>query len=250
MAKALLIDIIIVIDDNNIITTEFINCTGGEVKNDTHTLILHKKGNHYNAIVPINEDEKNAKTHNTKQGESLKSIYYDLKCALNHMSSLSIGMLNVRSLLHKIGEIRLLLLIAQFDIFCINETWLDESVLYSELEVIGYSASSKHRNRHGGGILIYVNDKLDCIRRCDLEIIDLECVWIEIRTETGKMLISSIYRPTSANEKYIDTILDSIERAHDENCIILVVGDLNIDCGKPNTQLYGVPFSHLIQQRF
>ena len=85
--------------------------------------------------------------------------------------------------------------------------------------------------------MIYVNDKLDCIRRCDLEIIDLECVWIEIRTETGKMLISSIYRPPSANEKYFDTILDSIERAHDENCIILVAGDLNIDCGKPNTQL-------------
>ena len=69
-----------------------------------------------------------------------------------------------------------LLLVAQFDIFCINETWLNESVLYSELEVIGYSALSKHRTRHGGGILIYVNDKLDCIRRCDLEIIDLECV--------------------------------------------------------------------------
>ena len=119
MANALLIDIIIVIDDNNIITTEFTNCTGGEIKNDTRTLMLHKKGNYYNAIVPINEDETNAKTHNTKQGESLKNIYYDLKCALNHISSLSIGMLNVRSLLHTIEEIRL---VAQFDIFCINET--------------------------------------------------------------------------------------------------------------------------------
>ena len=105
------------------------------------------------------------------------------------MSSLSICMLNVRSLLHKIGKIRLLLLVAQFYIFCINETWLDESVISSDLEVIGYSASSKHRNRHGGGILIGVNGKLDCIRRCDLEIIHLECVWIEIRTETSKMLI-------------------------------------------------------------
>ena len=153
------------------------------------------------------------------------------------MASLSIGMLNVRSLLHKIEEIRLSLLVAQFDVLCISETWLDESVLSSELEVIGYSALSKHINRHGGGILIYVNDKLDFIRRCDLEIIDLVCVWIEIRTETGKMLISSIYRPPSTKEKYLDTILDSIERAHDENCIILVVGDLNIDCDKPNTQL-------------
>ena len=73
---------------------------------------------------------------------------------------------------------------------------------------------SKPRNRHGSGIFIYVKDKPNCIRRCDLEITHLECVWIEIRTETGKMLISSIHRPPSANDEYLDTILDSIEKAH------------------------------------
>ena len=48
---------VIVIDDNNIITTEFINCTSGEVKNDTRTLVSHIKGNLYNVIVPINADD-------------------------------------------------------------------------------------------------------------------------------------------------------------------------------------------------
>ena len=42
-------------------------------------------------------------------------------------------MLNVRSLLDKIEEIRLLLQVPQFDIFCINEIWLDERVLSSKL---------------------------------------------------------------------------------------------------------------------
>ena len=52
-------------------------------------------------------------------------------------------MFNVRSLLQKIEEFRLLLKTAQFDIFCINESWLDDSVISPEMDVIGYSVLSK-----------------------------------------------------------------------------------------------------------
>ena len=54
---------------------------------------------------------------------------------------------------------------------------------------------------------------------------------------TLKLQIWNVSGSKSANDEYIDTILDSIEKAHNENCIMLVVGYLNIDCGKPNTQL-------------
>ena len=52
-------------------------------------------------------------------------------------------------------------------------------------------------------MLIYVNNKLDYSTRNDHEIVDLECIWFEIKiAKNNNILISSMCRPPSANEAY------------------------------------------------
>ena len=44
------------------------------------------------------------------------------------------------------------------DIVCLVETWLCSNIQNTELYVPGYSVIRLDRNRHGGGVMIYVSD--------------------------------------------------------------------------------------------
>ena len=44
------------------------------------------------------------------------------------------------------------------DIVCITESWLDGSIENSEIFIQGYIAHRLDRNKHGGGLLIYVKN--------------------------------------------------------------------------------------------
>ena len=57
----------------------------------------------------------------------------------------------------KLDELRAAILIHKPDIICIVETWLDESISDNEVGIQNYDIVRLDRNRHGGGILIYVN---------------------------------------------------------------------------------------------
>ena len=71
---------------------------------------------------------------------------------------LKIGCLNVRGLLGKIDEIRDLLRLTKFDIMCLCETFIDCNVADDEISIQDYSVVLRNRNRHGGGVLIYVKN--------------------------------------------------------------------------------------------
>ena len=67
---------------------------------------------------------------------------------------------NVRSLLPKLHEIRMIA--SQTNAACIGitESWLDNSVFDSELSIPNYTIVRRDRNRQGGGVCIFI--------RCDL----------------------------------------------------------------------------------
>ena len=44
----------------------------------------------------------------------------------------------------------------EFDVMCVSESWLDNSIP-------NYSVFRKDRNRHDGGVLIYVSDSLSAV---------------------------------------------------------------------------------------
>ena len=71
--------------------------------------------------------------------------------------SLSIPYFNARSILPKLDQLRALCAVDSPDIVCVVETWLDRDISDNELVVEGYRVVRKDRNRHGGGVLMYIN---------------------------------------------------------------------------------------------
>ena len=69
--------------------------------------------------------------------------------------------LNVQSLMSKQDELELTLTIAQRPVIPgLSETWLDGSVTDAEVSVPCYATYRRDRGSRGGGVLVYVTDKV------------------------------------------------------------------------------------------
>ena len=113
-----------------------------------------------------------------------------------------IAHLNVRSLFKHIEELRIYLEKQQFDIISLNETMLDISISNHEIKINGYDIVRKDRNRHGGGVAIYIRNTINYSIRDDLTDENLETITLEITKPKSKpFLINSWYRPPNSSQE-------------------------------------------------
>ena len=105
--------------------------------------------------------------------------------------------MNVRTLLPNLDQVKLLLLGNSFDVFALNETRLCDSINDSQLCIDDYVVYRRDRNRRGGGVMIYVNEKrLKHKLRIDLMSNDVELVAIEInQANAAPIIVLAWYRP-------------------------------------------------------
>ena len=89
--------------------------------------------------------------------------------------------LNVQSLPSCIDELKLWLKDNHFHIITLSETWIDDTISDDEINISGFSIERRDRNRHGGGIAVYVNEGIKYTRRLDVEKNNMESLWIEIK---------------------------------------------------------------------
>ena len=144
---------------------------------------------------------------------------------------LTLGHLNIRSLLPKIDEVRDLMATSNFDIFAVCESWLNDTVLDSEIAIEGYQVYRKDRsNSIGGGICLYVKNECAFTVCHDLMFDDVEALWGVLNLDSKRLLISVIYRPPSRGSSYFDDIVDMlIEKASNKEIDMILLGDLNYD---------------------
>ena len=82
------------------------------------------------------------------------------------------------------------------DILAITETKIYDSFSEDEVSLAGYHIIRKDRNRHGGGVLLYVHEAIPCTERNDLLTGSLEITCVEITRPCSKpFLASTWYRP-------------------------------------------------------
>jgi len=62
-----------------------------------------------------------------------------------------------RSLYPKLDTLKAECIVHKSYIVCITETWLDDNVTISEICIPGFDIVRLDRNRHGGGVIIYVS---------------------------------------------------------------------------------------------
>ena len=75
---------------------------------------------------------------------------------------MTFGHLNIRSLLPKIDEIMNFMPVSNFDIFAVSESWLNDTIIDSEIAIEGYQVYRKDRpNSVGGGVCLYVKNEYD-----------------------------------------------------------------------------------------
>ena len=158
-----------------------------------------------------------------------KLILNDLK----HSKGIKIACLNINSLPKHIDELRILMQNSPIDILAINETKIDDSFLEDEISLAGYHIIRKDRNRHGGGVLLYVHQAIPCTERNDLLTGSLENICVEIARPCSKpFLVSTWYRPPNANRQVFDDFEIFLRKCDLENKELILLGDLNCDISK------------------
>ena len=117
-----------------------------------------------------------------------------------------------------------------FDIFLISETKIDDSFPNVQFKIEGYKTFRKDRDAFGGGLLFYVNEKLNCrsLEICLPNTI-IEILPLELRLLNSKWLILGTYKPPSQNEP---TYVSEIQKLLTYYCFsydnILLLGDFNV----------------------
>ena len=110
---------------------------------------------------------------------STSSSSSSLGVVSNH---LSIMHMNIQSILPNLDLIKCESL--AYDVLV--SSWLKPKIKNDELLIYNFLPPFRvdRCNRPGGGVIIYVRDTLTCKRRIDLELQNLEAVWIEIGVKT------------------------------------------------------------------
>ena len=158
---------------------------------------------------------------------------------LSKLKGIVLCSLNVRGLLGKIEDIRLLLRRSQVDALLLSETFLHSGISDAELAIEGYTMSRLDRapnvgKKGGGGLVAYTTTG------CDFEYVNewetsepnIEAMWLKLKLkDTRDTYICNMYRaPDGTVDDFLtglETKLDLIDGRIQPD--IIVMGDANID---------------------
>ena len=92
------------------------------------------------------------------------------------------------------------------DVILLCETWLDSTISINELFIPNYSISRRDRNRHGGGVAIYIHDTIPYSVYISHDSIEL--LLVELKLSRGHLFCGVFYRSPSSGSSVL-TILES-----------------------------------------
>ena len=167
---------------------------------------------------------------NSKHDSSFN--YDELKCLrLANKNNLLLGYININSIRNKIEQLASIIS-DSFDVIAIAETKLDETFPTSQFIIDSYMKPYRYdRNKHGGGLLVYVkvgipSKHLQVYSFPD----DIEVIVVEINLKKQKWLLLCLYRPPSQSQAYffgeIEKSLDFFSSKFDN---FMLIGDLNCE---------------------
>ena len=136
--------------------------------------------------------------------------------------------MNVSSLLKHIDQLRLFCETHKPHLLCLNETKLDNEIRDEDLVIEGFhSIYRKDRDRHGGGVAMFISEEIKFLEREDLET-DFESLTVELNIQYVKpILITTIYRPPDSLVDLFDKVDDLLRKIEFENRESIIAGDMN-----------------------
>ncbi len=88
-----------------------------------------------------------------------------------------------------------------------------------------------------GGVISYVSERYKYDRRDDLEISNIETIWIDIKPiNDANILACTVFRPDELDPlaRLSEQFENEMENAYLENKEIIIMGDFNIDLMRPD----------------
>jgi exonuclease III len=145
---------------------------------------------------------------------------------------------NARSLNNKLPDLHYLLRSQEFDVLCVTETWLHESVLNSTiLDGSPYSLfrSDRQTGHGGGGVCIFTNNnttKVICIP-VPSKFSSLELCVVDLCHVAPGCALFVCYRPPSADSdlaavQYLCNMRDCLGDLFPANSSVIIFGDFNL----------------------
>ncbi|MCP3900406.1 MAG: RNA-directed DNA polymerase [Desulfobacteraceae bacterium] len=165
-------------------------------------------------------------------GPESKDVYTDL--SLCHVNIRSLKSRDRFGFVYKMLHIKKELT-TKIDIITVSETWLsnqDNSALYT---LKGYQKPFR-RDREAingpigyGGVLAWVSNTVACKRRRDLELENIEAMWLELRASNNKILLCIAYRPPTKQDfwEVLQQNIDIVNQTPGTK--VLLTGDFNSD---------------------
>ena len=138
--------------------------------------------------------------------------------------------LNIFSLLPHLDELRIFVDSEKPHIICINETKLDDSIDDSLVHTDGYAIIRKDRNKHGGGVALYIHQNINFELKGELMCDEIESISVQIKNGKFKpFIVTSIYRPPGKPVSYFDKLEYLFGQLESQNKEFIILGDTN--CG-------------------
>ena len=172
---------------------------------------------------------------------------------------MQIGHINISSLRHKLFVVRKLVQDYCLDVLAVTETWLDSSVLDSEVSLDGFTLFRKDRtcspycscskdvpcSKHGG-VVIYARTSLGFVQDSGSTDERVESLWLRSHKRTRKQafFLGCVYRPPSESSAYWEILADTMAKLQGEG--IVLVGDLNVDFMTPGTSSFANLKNHIL----
>ncbi len=128
----------------------------------------------------------------------------------NKLKPLFVLYYNARSILRKMDNFHSLASLHNPDVIAIVVSWLCSDITDSEVSIPGYQVIRLDRDRHGGGIIVYVLEKYT-VKILNKGPLDLEFFSTSIHHALFKACLCVLYRPPNSPSSYFDNLHSVLE---------------------------------------
>ena len=145
------------------------------------------------------------------------------------MNKLIIGNLNINSIPEKFDQLKVLISKNIDILLVITETKLDSTFPVTQFLIEGYKSYRLDRNKHGGGILVYVREDIPSKELSKhTQPSDIEGIFLEINQRKTRWLLFACYHPPGQSDDYFfKTVGNSLDLYFQDYSKFLLVGDFN-----------------------
>ena len=141
---------------------------------------------------------------------------------------MKLAIINCRSIVNKCAELETLLHVHNLDLLIGTESFLDETIISSEIFPSHFTVYRNDRNRHGGGVFILVRNEIPSSLLSVST--SAEQIWVHVHVKhKPSLIVGSCYCPPSSSTTILDELENTLSdiRGSHPTARILLGGDLN-----------------------